>query len=162
MIVVADTSVILNLCRVAQQDLLPKLFHEVFIPPEVRYEFERAARTYPRFAGLTVPAWVHEQAALSIPENLRREDLDAGESAAIALVLQLRADALLIDETIGRHVAQLYGLTTIGLIGVLLRAKGQGLLRAIAPVLDELERNARFWVSRRVRQEALRLAGEAE
>ncbi len=39
MVVVADTSVLLNLCRVQLVDLLPSLFGEVWIPPMVEHEF---------------------------------------------------------------------------------------------------------------------------
>jgi predicted nucleic acid-binding protein len=34
-IVVADTSVLINLCRVGQGGLFQQLFQEVYIPPEV-------------------------------------------------------------------------------------------------------------------------------
>jgi hypothetical protein len=37
--------------------LLPALFHQVAIPPEVRQGFECAARNYSLFAILTVPDW---------------------------------------------------------------------------------------------------------
>src|SRR5205809_705847 len=40
-LVIADTSVLLNLCRVAHEHLLPALFHEVQIPPAVHAEFNR-------------------------------------------------------------------------------------------------------------------------
>ena len=43
MIVVADTSVILNLCRVRHEHLLPALFGRVLIPTEVASEFSRLA-----------------------------------------------------------------------------------------------------------------------
>jgi predicted nucleic acid-binding protein len=43
-IVVADTSVLLNLCRIGQVELLARLFHEVVIPPEVAVEFGRLAK----------------------------------------------------------------------------------------------------------------------
>ena len=50
MIVVADTSVILNLCRVEQEHLLQKLFARVLIPREVAAEFTRLSIVRPRFA----------------------------------------------------------------------------------------------------------------
>lgn len=163
MIVVADTSVILNLCCVGQQELLPRLYQEVVIPPEVQWEFERAARTYPRFAGLLLPPWVHTQPALQIPHSLRREPhLDPGEIAAIALALQLSAYAVLIDETEGRQAARRHGLVPIGVLGVLIRARLGGFLAAVRPVICELESKANFWVHAEVRSEALRAVGEAE
>ena len=42
MIVVADTSVILNLCRVEQEHLLKELFARVLIPDEVAAECKQA------------------------------------------------------------------------------------------------------------------------
>ncbi len=43
MIVVADTSVLINLCCVGQGGLFRQLFQEVVIPPEVAAEFARLA-----------------------------------------------------------------------------------------------------------------------
>jgi len=50
-------------------------------------------------------------------------ELDAGESATIALALELGASRILLDETDGRTVAKALGLRPIGVLGVLLRAK---------------------------------------
>jgi predicted nucleic acid-binding protein len=160
-IVIADTSVILNLCCVQQQHLLPALFQQVVVPPEVRHEFDRAAGTYPRFTGLTMPVWIREQLPRAIPETLRRvPHLDPGEIAAIALALEMAADAVLMDETEGRLAARRLGLTTIGVAGILVRAQLAGLLRKIGPVLNELEQKANFWLAPEIRTEVLRSVGE--
>jgi len=45
MIVVADTSVILNLCRVQQERLLQQLYRRVLIPSRVALEFQNLAGT---------------------------------------------------------------------------------------------------------------------
>jgi predicted nucleic acid-binding protein len=42
-IVVADTSVLLNLCRIGQVELLARLFHQVVIPLEVSASCWQAA-----------------------------------------------------------------------------------------------------------------------
>lgn len=55
MLVVSDTSVLLNLCRVAAEGLLQELFGEVWIPPAVAAEFSRLAGSRPRFQGLVLP-----------------------------------------------------------------------------------------------------------
>mgnify|MGYP001767929126 CR=1 FL=1 len=49
-------------------------------------------------------------------------DLDGGESEAIALAIELSADLILIDERKGTEAARRLGLTTIGVLGVLLEA----------------------------------------
>ena len=161
MIVVADTSVILNLSCVEQLDLLAGLFPEVVVPLEVVREFEQCAKQIPRFAGLSLPAWIRQQSCHGIPENLAQEGLDPGETAAIALALELHADAVLIDERHGYTVARQLGLNTVGILGLLLRAKAAGLLVNVKPVLDELRDKAHFWLSEKVRLQVLRLAGEA-
>jgi len=51
-IVVADTSVLINLCRVGQGGLFQQLFQEVIIPPEAAAEFARLAARASRFSGL--------------------------------------------------------------------------------------------------------------
>jgi hypothetical protein len=98
-----------------------------------------------------------------IPELIRRAPhLDRGEVAAIALALEIAADAVLLDETAGRRAARQLGLTTIGVAGILVRARLVGLLRAIAPVFDQLEQKANFWLGPEVRAAALQSAGETE
>lgn len=84
MIVVTDTSVVLNLCRVGLEGLLQDLFGEVLAPPAVASEFQRLAAMDPRF---------------------------------------------------------------IGILGILIQAKKNGLLPEIGPVLDDLESKAGFWIS---------------
>jgi predicted nucleic acid-binding protein len=85
-IVVADTSVLINLCRIQRAELLRELFREVFIPPVVAAEFFSLARRGPRFSDLALPAWVQQRAAQRISSELSElPHLDAGETAAIAL-----------------------------------------------------------------------------
>ena len=160
MIVVADTSVVLNLCCVRREALLSTLFGRVLVPAEVAAEFSRLARADARFAGLTLPAWIEVRPAPPPPREVTAAHLDTGESAAIALCLSQSADALLIDETLGRAVAARLGLRTIGLLGILLDARTHRLIERVAPILDELEQTAGFWIAPPLRARVLQLAGE--
>ena len=161
MIVVADTSVVVNLCCVGQGDLLRRLFREVVIPPVVAVEFARLASSVPRFAGLTLPQGIRQQAATTLPAMLRSAlGLDPGETAALALAFEIHADAVLLDERRGREVASQLGLRTIGILGLLLQSKSAGLLPAVRPILDDLLLEAGFWVAEPLRQQLLNLAGE--
>lgn len=161
MIVVADTSVILNLCCVEQAHLLPALFHKVWIPDEVRVEFERLSVHQPRFHGLSLPTWALIQPAVPVPARLAGlPNLHAGETAALALALSGNADAVLMDESAGRRAAHLLGMPVIGVLGVLLQARKSGLLPAIKPVLQRLETEAGFWLSPALMEHALRKCGE--
>ena len=96
-LVVSDTSVLLNLCRVSAEGLLPELFREVWIPPAVAEEFSRLAGSRPRFRGLALPAWVRIAPPIQVTAEVRAcPDLDAGESEALSLALELHADAVLV------------------------------------------------------------------
>jgi predicted nucleic acid-binding protein len=160
-IVVADTSVILNLALVGHENLLDTIFHEVVVPPAVQAEFVRLAASSGRFAGLTLPNWIRVQAPKTIPTLIAGDaDLDLGESEALALALEICADGVLIDEAHGRFIAIELGLTPIGVLGILVRAKRDGLLPTMAPVIKALLAKARFRVSDALILEALRLAGE--
>jgi predicted nucleic acid-binding protein len=159
-IVVADTSVLINLCRIGQTDLLARLFQDVFIPTEVAAEFERLAAQVPRFGGLILPAWIRQQTPAAISAELSATKLDPGETAALALALEIHADALLVDERRGHEIAVQMGIKTIGVLGILLQAKRSGLIAELRTLLDQLDQDAGFWIAPGIRQRVLRLAGE--
>jgi predicted nucleic acid-binding protein len=161
MIVVADTSVILNLCRVQHEHLLQRLFKRVLIPAEVADEFTRLTKIQKRFSGLTLPAWIEiSSAPQTFPPEVIQAQLDIGESAAIALCLNQKADVLLIDEKMGRDIAIRLGIRIVGIAGVLIDAKNEKLISSVKALLSRLENEAGFWISLDLRQHVLQLAGE--
>ena len=161
MIVVADTSVLINLACVEQIELLRSLFHDVIVPPEVAAEFARLAADVSRFKGVTLPNWIRQQSPTTVPPSLNAmAGLDAGEFAALSLAVEIRADAILIDERRGHSAASQLGLTAIGVLGVLIQAKAAGLVPLIRPIIDDLDRTAGFFMSQQLRNQILRLAGE--
>lgn len=87
-------------------------------------------------------------------------DLDRGEAEVIALAQEHRADLVILDERLARLHARRLGLAMTGTLGVLLRAKEQGLVTAVAPVISDL-RQGGLRLSDAIVAEALRLAGEA-
>ena len=161
MLVVSDTSVLLNLCRVSTEGLLPELFREVWIPPAVAEEFSRLAVSLPRFHGLVLPGWVRIAPAVRVAAEVRTcPDLDSGETEALSLALELHADAVLMDEAAGRRAASILKVPVVGVAGILLRAKEQGLIPAVRPVLTQLREEAGFWLHPEFEAEVLRLASE--
>ncbi len=145
MLVISDTSVLLNLCRVSAEGLLPALFREVWVPPAVAAEFSRLAESRPRFQGVVLPDWVRISPDVQVPAEVRAcSDLDAGETEALSLALELHADAVLIDEAAGRRAANVLNIPFVGIAGILLRAREQRLIPAVRPVLARLREDAGF------------------
>ncbi len=86
--------------------------------------------------------------------------LGPGEAEAIVLAEELRAEAILIDETAGRAIAVQRGLRPLGVLGILLRAKRRGLVREVSPLLDRLRSELGFFLSPKLVEHVLRQAGE--
>jgi len=54
--------------------------------------------------------------------------LDKGEKHTLDMAQKYHADWVVIDEKIGRNMAEYLGLQVTGTLGVLLKAKQQGLI----------------------------------
>lgn len=160
MIVVTDTSVILNLCLLGLQDLLPTLFGKVHAPQAVRDEFARLTNIDPRFTGLRFPDFIEVHHVSNIHPLLQTPRLDRGECEALSLALELRAGRVLMDERAGRSAAANLGIECLGLLGILITAKRRNLIPLLLPYLDQLQFEARFWFSQNLRIQVLQLAGE--
>ena len=117
MLVVADSSPLIVLLNVNVVHILPALFGEVYIPPQVAQELRNPKRPQTILDFIAhPPAWLIEQAPAateSIP------NLHPGEQGAISLALELRADLLLIDESRGRKAAVERRIPVTGTIGIL-------------------------------------------
>lgn len=93
-----------------------------------------------------------------IPAAVAAVMLDPGERSAIALALQMHAH-LLIDELRGRRLAGKLEIPVLGVCGLLLLAKRQARIAAVAPLIARLRCHG-YYVSDALQQEMLRLAGE--
>ncbi len=158
MIVVSDTSPITNLWQIGELDLLPQLFGKIIIPHEVYTELCAlpAQKAY-----LEKLDWISIQKPLSdqLKQALLKE-LDAGEAEAISLAFELKADYLLIDEQLGRKVAERYGLKIVGIIGILIQAKTTGLIKTVKPYLENLRMKADFRINPSLFEQIIKTLGE--
>jgi predicted nucleic acid-binding protein len=160
MIVVANAGPLIALARVGQFDLLRAVYRRVHIPPAVRDEVMASGSGLPGAAEAGAATWLHiVEVRDRTAVQLLRDRLDAGESEAIVLAVELRADLLLIDEARGRRVAEARGLNKTGTVGTLVVAKKRGLISTVTPLLDELWAGG-FRMSEELYQRARVLAGE--
>ena len=160
MIVVTDTSVVLNLCLLGLEALLPNLFGEVQAPPAVKDEFVRLANVDPRFASLAFPSFIILHSPKAIHPLLLSPRLHRGECEALSLAAEIQGSLVLMDERAGRAAASKLGLQCIGLLGILIEARRSNLISNLAPQLDRLQTEARFWFPPSLRIQVLQLAGE--
>ena len=158
--VVINTTPILALIAAAGSlDMLPLLYHRVWVPWEVCREIQAGG-----VDGFAIPefdraSWLHKQAQPVTLSPLLRNSLDQGEAAVIQLALQHDIPLVTIDETVGRRFARLSGLTVTGSIGILLRAKTLGYPLSMAEAIWRMRQRG-IWLSDNVVEFALHEARE--
>jgi predicted nucleic acid-binding protein len=153
MLVVADSSPLIVLINIGHIDVLPRLFGQVVIPPEISAELHQPNR--PRAVHEFIasgPIWLLERTPAAIEPI---PALHAGELAAINLAQELKADLLLIDEIRGRQAAADRHIPFTGTIGVLELAADQGLLDLQGAFARLKETD--FWISHELLDERLKL-----
>jgi predicted nucleic acid-binding protein len=107
----------------------------------------------------TLPDWIEVHEATVLPDVPR--SLDDGERAVIALALSLSADFAVLDDLAGRNAGADFGLTVVGTLGLLVRAKRFGLIVEVRSVMDTMIANGLF-TSLILREKILELAGETD
>lgn len=158
--VVSDTSPLRALGHLSLLDLLRVLYGQILLPPAVEQELQYPPPGLPVVQVAQLP-FVRIQAPQNRGQVLQfLQSLDAGESEALALALEVQAVVLLIDEKAGRMKAKQLGVRSIGTLGVLLEAKQNGLIPAVRPLMDRLQNEIRFFIAPRLRAQVLQLAGE--
>ncbi len=128
MIVVSDTSPICYLLLIGEIELLPQLYTQVCIPLIVQQELSDLK------SPVLVQDWINHPPAWLVVKTIEQSSdstldvLDRGEQAAILLAEQHRASLIIIDDLLGRQIAQSRGLNVTGLLGVLDEAAKQDLI----------------------------------
>jgi predicted nucleic acid-binding protein len=163
MIVVSNTSPIINLAVIGQLNLLRELYDKVIIPQAVYDEIVIEGAGQAGAEEIDELDWIEVKKVTNRPMITSLEaDLDVGEAEAIVLAVELNADLLLIDERKGRILANHLGINYIGLLGILVRAKHEGLISTVGSVMDSLMTKAGFWISDDLYNHILRVAGESK
>jgi predicted nucleic acid-binding protein len=157
-LIVTDSSPLVALAIVGQLELLDKIFAHVLIPETVYREATEEGKP----GAAEIAAWGSDKVNKVKDQNTVdafMTSLDPGESEAMALYEEQKADYLLIDEKKGRKTALVKGMNVIGSIGVLLRAKQDGLISSVKPFVEQL-RNSTVYFSDSLLDLALSRAGE--
>jgi len=158
-IVVANTTPIIALALIDQLDLLQQLYREITIPLGVSSEILAGGASGRAVVDLERLAWIRTVALQDPGRANLITDLDRGEAEVIALAHEVQASVVILDERLARRHAQHLGLPVTGTIGVLLKAKQQGLISEVGPLISGLRANG-IRLSDALVLEALRLAQE--
>lgn len=156
MIVVPDAGPLIYLAGAGQLELLRALYARVVVPGIVRNEVVVAGAGFVGADEVAAATWI-EIVEVAPDAGLLR-DLDPNEAAAIPLAEGLHA-TLLCDDGAARAIARARGLSIVGTLGVLLRAKREGRVERVGPLIERITGLGLF-VSDDLVDEILRAAGE--
>lgn len=150
-VIISDTSCFILLTTIDHINLLYDLYGDVYTTPEVVLEF-----------GTSLPNWV-------IPISSSNQDqkeflklqLDEGEASAIALALEMPDCTIILDDTKARKFAKDLGPSVTGTLGVIIKAKLEGLIPSIKPILSKIK-TTNFYISDSLIEKSIQEAEEDE
>ncbi len=129
-IIISDTSCFIVLTKIEELDLLQKVYGQITTTIDIATEF-----------GETLPEWVE---IYSVVDKKRQQllelQIDRGESSAIALALETPDCTLILDDYKARLIAERLGINITGTIGVIVKAKLQGIIPSIKPILEKIKK----------------------
>jgi uncharacterized protein len=137
MIVFSNTTPIIALSSIQCLHLLPKLFGEIHLVNEVIDECAVGG-------SIAVPllrdiSWIKPVQSTPIQHTSVLLELDKGEKHTLDMACKYQAQWVIIDEKIGRNMAEYLGLRVIGTLGILLKAKQQNLIPSFLDSVNAMQ-----------------------
>lgn len=154
--VIANTTPLIALANIGRLDILEKIYGNILIPRAVMNEIisEPAKRR------VNDSKWIRvEDIEDTSQKKMYKAKLHEGEVEVMILAQEKNADLVIIDDNAAKKTAKYLGLKVTGTLGVLLRAKREGILDRITPVIDELIKDG-LYISDDILQYVLKQADE--
>ena len=148
-IVISDTSSLIIFEKIDQLSLLNKLYANIVVTPDVVSEYQDQ-----------LPDWINVTRVKDKKYQFFLEtQVDKGEASSIALAMELEDSLLLLDDLKARKLAKRLNLKFTGALGVISKAKQEGILSEVKPLLDKLILT-NFRISDRIVNEILKINNE--
>lgn len=157
--VVVNSTPLIVLCGIGKLGILKEMYEEIIIPPAVFREVtakDDSACVQIKSAG----GWMHVGQIKDYSEKkMYKAKLHDGEVEVMILAQEQNADLVILDDNAAKKTAKYLGLSVTGTLGVLVKAKSQGILKEIRPLLYEMRQKG-FYISDTVERMVLEQAGE--
>jgi predicted nucleic acid-binding protein len=148
------------LTKVGLLEVLREPSVPVLVPDVVLAEVGGLDADDPVVKAVQQSQWMRVVSTPAIPDVVLVWDLDAGESAVLAVALDQPGSMVILDDQPARRCARVLNIPTQGTLVPVLVAKQQGLIPAVRPVLGEL-RQAGMYMSDQLENQVLDAAGES-
>lgn len=147
--IISDTTCFIILAKIGELELLYKVYGQITTTPDIAVEY-----------GKTLPSWVKIETVIDkYKQKLLEMQVDKGESSALALAIETPNSTVILDDYKARKIAQQLGLNYTGTIGVIIKAKLNGIIPSIKPILEKINAT-NFHLSADIQLQALKEANE--
>lgn len=157
MIVFCNTTPLIALSSIDHLNLLKHLFGEILLVQEVVDECAMGGPI--KVPNLSKLDWIKIVASTNCENNHILLELDKGEKFTLHMAKEMSAQSVIIDEKIGRNVAEYMGLSVIGTLGILLNAKRKKLLPSFSESVLSMRSQGIYYHENLVRR-LIKEAGE--
>ena len=126
--IIPDTNCLILLSKIGACQLLPLMYDKVLVPEIVLKEFKEI---------FPIPHQIINCQNTPLLKKLETQ-LDSGEAAVICAGLETKESIVAIDDLKGRKIASSLGLRVTGTLGILVKAKRNGHITVLEPLVEKL------------------------
>lgn len=134
--IVVNTGPIITLGKFDVLDIIGQLPYKFITPAKVQEEINAGISLG---YSIEIPSWLEVVGTAVQPSPLALASLDAGEAAVIETAVEFGISTVCIDELKGRRAAVASGLTVVGSLGLIGKAKSLGLIGAVRPLFERVK-----------------------
>lgn len=154
--VVVNSTPLISLYKINKLNLLKEIYGSIYVPYGV-YE-ELSIKDKYNFLNeldfIRIQKIENKEARKFFKTSLHK-----GEVEVMILAEEINADLCIIDDLLARKYAKYLGYTITGTIGILLKAKEEGYINKVKPLLDDLL-NGGIYIDDKLYDRILKIANE--
>ena len=158
--VVCDSSTLIALARINHLYILEKIVKTLIIPLAVYDDIVIKGTDRPGAREVREAKWIEKRNVSDQKLVMKLNSiLGLGESEAIALAKEIKADLIVLDDDKARKAAFSEGLRVTGLLSFLIKAKEKDIIKKVKPLIDDL-RQKNFFIREDLYLDTIKKAGE--
>ena len=137
--VIVNTTPLIALCHVGQLDILKKLYGGIMIPQAVYGELSEKKESICKKQVDDALDWIRvEKIENEMAKSMFKTQLHDGEVEVMILAKEKNSDIVIIDDANAKKHAKYLKLPVTGTFGVLIKAKRQGHISELKPIIQQM------------------------
>ena len=140
--VIVNSTPLIALCHVNKLSVLKQLYGEITIPKAVYDEISVKSDSVCKKEVDESLEWIHIQNIKNdMAKAMFKSQLHEGEVEVMILAMEQQADVVIIDDQNAKKYAKYLNLPVTGTLGILIKAKKNGFITELKPILDIMVKN---------------------